>query len=105
MRSRLLAALLAAPLAGAALLLGAPADAAVKTVTISWDGSKFTSTPTIASGDIVKWTNNGGPLDGTLTISYKSGPTKFTTSKPIQKGSSASVTMNGGPTKSDEVVT
>jgi hypothetical protein len=102
----LLAALAIAAPAGALLALAAPANAAApKPVTIVWDGAKFTSAPTVASGTTIKWTNAGGPLDGSLTITYKAGPTKFTKPITIAKGKTSSgLVMTGASTKKNEIV-
>jgi hypothetical protein len=95
-------AVIALAVVGAAVT---PARAATPTVTINWDGSQFTSTPTVASGTVVKWHNAGGQLDGSVTISYKSGPTTFK-SVTVDKGrTSSGTTMTGGSKQEDEVVT
>ena len=86
------------------------AHAATPTVTITWDGDKFTSTPTIASGTIVKWRNDGsGGLagiggDGTLTVTYKSGPSRFSTVNVAHGATSSGTTINGGSAQANEVV-
>jgi hypothetical protein len=82
-----------------------PADAATPTVTIHWDGAKFTSDPTVASGTKVTWVNDAsGPLQGSVTIHYVSGPTKFN-DVTIATAKSTSVTMTGGSKQATETYT
>src|SRR4051794_29509191 len=89
----------------ATMLLMTPAQAATPTVTITWDGSRFTSTPTIASGTIVKWKNaNSAPTAGSLRVSYKSGPTKFSDVTVAPGATSKGTPMTGGSKASNEGV-
>ena len=105
MRPRLAAALAGVSLVPAALLLAAPAEAATPTVTITWDGSKFTSNPTVSSGTIVKWKNAGTtPTAGALQITYKSGPTKFAPISIAPGATSSGTKMTGLSTTTREVV-
>jgi hypothetical protein len=104
-RPRLAALAAAAFVAAPLLLLAAPAEAATPTVTITWDGTKFTTNPTVASGTIVKWKNAGTqPTAGNLRITYKSGPTKFNPISVAPGATSTGTKLTGGSAATKEVV-
>ncbi len=98
----------ALPVAGG--LVWTPARAATTpTVTITWDGSKFsTVSKPIASGTIVKWKNSGtaevlGVGDGTLEVTYKSGPTSFSKITVEHNATSSGTKIVGGSKQANEV--
>jgi hypothetical protein len=78
--------------------------ATTPTVTITWDGSKFTSNPSVATGTIVKWKNAGtSPTAGKLKITYKSGPTQFSPITIAPGATSSGTKMTGGSVSAKEV--